>query len=85
MAGQGKMERHCRDTGPARVDQGTVRVHRRLDHGVGRGRDGRAAVAVQDYGAEYEERPLGEAGRHRNVPLQGECRDGGQGGRRASQ
>jgi len=85
MAGQGEMECYCRDARIVCVDQGTMRVYRRFDHGVGLGREGRAAVAAQDYGAEYEERPLGEAGRHRNVPLQGECRDGGQGGRRASQ
>ena len=59
MAGQGEMERHCRDAGIACVDQGTVRAHRRLDHGLGLIRNCGADVAAQNYGSEYEERPLG--------------------------
>lgn len=85
MVGQGKIERHCRDTGPARVDQGTVRVHRRLDHGLVLIRNCGTAIATRNYGAKYEERLLEEVRERRYLPLQGECRDGGQGGRRASQ
>lgn len=70
MAGPREVVGDCRDTGIARVDQGTVRVHRRLDHGLGLGRDGGAAGAAQDYGAAYERRPLGEAGGYRHFPLQ---------------
>lgn len=80
MAGPRKMVGDCRDARQPCLNKGTVRVHRRLDHGFGLGRDGGAAVAAENHGAEYEERPLGEARRHRHVPLQGERRNGGQGG-----
>ena len=85
MAGQGEMERHCRDAGIACVDQGTVRVHRRLDHGLVLIRNCGTAIATRNYGAKYEERSLEEVRGRRYLPLQGECRDCEQGGRRASQ
>lgn len=84
MAGQGEMERHCRDAGIACVDQGTVRVHRRLDHGLDLIRNCGTAIATRNYGAKYEERSLEEVRVCRYLPLQGERRDGGQGGQRAT-
>ena len=81
MAGPREVVGDCRDAGVAGVDQGAVRLssplryristgdssHRRLVDGFGLGRVRHAAGAAENHGAEYEERPLGEAGGHRHV------------------
>ena len=96
MAGPREMVGDNRHTGQSCLDKGIVRVYRRLDHGFSLGRVRHAAGNAENHGAEHEERPLGEARRHRHVarcmifltnrcsrpsaPLQGVGGDGGQGG-----
>ena len=112
MAEPAEVDRDGGDAGQAGLDRRTVLLssplryristgdssYRRLDHRLEGRRVQRADVAADNHGALHEERPLGEAGGHRDLarcvnflinrcsrplaPLHGDGRHGGQGGRR---